>query len=173
MQENRTIWHDTQKQSTVKINMIGWRRGINHKLWGAKGEQQVNAIEATPRTLYPQISSPTLYNSKLIFNRCLNCFCPTSSRLTRLGPCAQHWRHLFLQSQSLCGKCFQKSGVLQCLSYRKQIQASAFIVFRTQSIIQKWFFAKPCGMIRPPFNSDKNSPTGAMAVPGVILNPYY
>lgn len=145
--------------------MIGWRRGINHKLWGAKGEQQVNAIEATPRILSPQISSPTLYNSKLIFAGCLNCFAkPVPGWLVKIDAHSP-WPlcpALKASLPAIAITLWQVLPKIRCIavSYSKHFQASAFIALRIQSMIQKWLFSKPCGLIRPPFNYDKNSPTG-------------
>ena len=176
MQENRIIWHDTQKHSTVKINMIGWRRGINHKLWGAKGEQQVNAIEATPRILSPQISSPTLYNSKLIFAGCLNCFAkPVPGWLVKIDAHSP-WPlcpALKASLPAIAITLWQVLPKIRCIavSYSKHKQVHSLHYEHNQWFKNDFFQSHVVWFVRPSTTIKTPQPAGAMAVPGIILNP--
>lgn len=172
----------------IKSHEDTWRkltkqhaRKQNHLTWHPKTQYSKNKYDRMTKRHQPQTmrskgwtasqchrsytQNPLPPNSKLIFAGCLNCFAkPVPGWLVKIDAHSP-WPlcpALKASLPAIAITLWQVLPKIRCIavSYSKHFQASAFIALRKQPMIQKWLFSKPCGMIRPPFNYDKNSPTG-------------
>ena len=172
--QNHLTWHPKTQYSKNKYDRMTKRH--QPQTMRSKGWTASQCHRSYTQNPLPQISSPTLYNSKLIFAGCLNCFAkPVPGWLVKIDAHSP-WPlcpALKASLPAIAITLWQVLPKIRCIavSYSKHKQVHSLHYEHNQWFKNDFFQSHVVWFVRPSTTIKTPQPAGAMAVPGIILNP--